>query len=265
MGMRLRGKVALVTGSSSGIGAAIAKGMATEGADVVVNYNRNQDGALATADAARSAGRQALVIQADVGQADPVDEMFEEIRGAFGRLDILVNNAGITLKRPFEESDEADWDRIISANLKGVFLCSRRALDLMPSGGSILNISSVHASTTTHNFSVYAASKGGLESLTRSMAIELGERGIRVNALRLGWIQVERDHIDLGDPSYGTVCRRIPLGRPGEVADVVPMAIHLCSREAGYITGQVICIDGGHETILNTAFPKGHCDGGARD
>jgi len=200
--MKLSGKVALVTGSSSGIGAGIAVGMAREGADVAVNCNRNRDGAERTAEAVRGAGRKALLVQADVGDAAAVRGMFGRIRDAFGRLDILVNNAGLTLKKPFAESDETDWDRIQSANLKSVFLCSREALGLMSGGGAILNVSSVHAANTTHNFSVYAASKGGMEALTRSLAIELGPSNVRVNALRLGWIQVERDRMERGDPPY---------------------------------------------------------------
>lgn len=263
--MKLKDKIALVTGSARGIGAAIAQGMAAEGAHVVVNDKHLENGADETAEAIEKTGRKAVVVRADVGVAVDVERMFDRIKREFGKLDVLVNNAGVTLKRPLDECSEADWDQVLSANLKGPFLCARAALPLMHPGGAILNISSVHAHITTFNFSAYAASKGGMEALTRSLAIELGERGIRVNALRLGWIQVERTRVGPDDPRYRPTCDRIPLRRLGEVEDVVPTAVHLCSDDARYITGQVIAIDGGHGTILNTAYPKGHVDGGAVD
>ena len=265
MSGKLHSRVSLVTGSSSGVGAAIAQGFAAEGADVVVNYSRNRDGAQRTAEAVRAAGRKVLVVQADVGKAAAVADMFGVIGREFGRLDILANNAGITPKKPFCSTKENDWDEVINTNLKSVFLCSKAALPLMPRGSAILNISSVHARITTFNFSAYGASKAGMEALTRSMAIELGIRQIRVNALRLGWIRVERDHLEPSDPRYGLVSERIPLLRLGEVGDVVPTAVHLCSDDASYITGQVIAIDGGHGTMLHTAFPKGHVADGAFD
>ena len=262
--MNLAGRIALVTGASSGVGAAIAKGLAAAGADVVINYCHKRQGALATAKAVGELGRAALVVQADVGKADAVRAMFERVGREFGRLDILVNNAGLTLKKPFADSSEADWDLVLDTNLKSVFLCSQAALPLFQNGGAILNVSSAHAWSSTFNFSVYAASKGGMEALTRSLAIELGPRGIRVNAVRLGWIQVERDHIERSDPFYEAVCERIPLRRPGEVADVVPTAVHLCSDAAAYVTGATIVVDGGHSAMLNTAFAHGHVAAGAR-
>ncbi|MBU0715779.1 MAG: SDR family oxidoreductase [Verrucomicrobia bacterium] len=263
--MRLKDKIALITGASGGIGAALAQGLAAEGAHIVVNWRRNKAGAEHTANMIRSLKQEALTVQADVGDPDAVTAMFDAIQNWKGHLDIVINNAGITLKKPFLDSDSHDWDTIHNANLKSVFLCSQKAVALMPSGGAILNISSTHALSTTYNFSVYAASKGGLEALTRSMAIELGERHIRVNALRLGLINVARDAIMPAHPDYAAICARIPLGRPGDVADVVPMAILLCSDEAAYITGQIIVIDGGCEPMLNTAFPKGHIKDGAHN
>ena len=264
MSRRFDGNVALVTGASSGVGAAIARGLAAAGAAVVVNYRRNREGAEATAAEIRQDGGAATVVPADVGSAADVEAMFERVRAEHRRLDVLVNNAGVTLKKPLLESDVADWEQVIGTNLRGAFLCTRAAAPLMPQGGAVLNISSAHAHTTTHNFGVYAASKGGLEALTRSMAVELAGLGIRANALRLGWIQVERDHVDPDDPAYERICARIPLGRPGEVTDVVPTVLHLCSGDASWITGAVVVVDGGHGVTLNTAFPRGHVEGGAR-
>ena len=261
----LTGKVALITGASSGIGAGLAAGFAQRGADVAINYSRNADGARRTAQRVQDAGQRCAVVQADVGVRSQVEAMFDQIDSRLGELGILVNNAGITLKMPFLDTTEDEWDSMMSTNLKGAFLCSQAATRRLSSrgGGAILNVSSVHAASTTYNFAAYAATKGGLEALTRSMAIELGGYGIRVNALRLGWIQVERDHITPDDPSYAAICDRIPAGRPGNVEDAVPLAALVCSDESPYLTGAVIPVHGGHEVMLNTAFAKGHVDGGA--
>ena len=263
MNRRFGGKVALVTGAAGGVGAAVARGLAAAGAAVVVNYRRNREGAEDTAAGIRAEGGLATVARADVGVEADVAAMVERVQTDHGRLDILVNNAGITLKKPLLESDAADWEQVMGTNLRGAFLCTRAAAPLMPRGSAVLNISSTHACTTTHNFGVYAASKGGLEALTRSMAVELAVLGIRANAIRLGWIQVARDRVDPDDPAYEQICARFPLGRPGEVADVVPTALHLCSDDAAWITGAVVVVDGGHGITLNTAFPHGHVEGGA--
>ncbi len=154
--MRLKGKVALITGSSSGIGRAIAIGFAREGATVVVNYRRNPRGAEGTAKQIGFLGSSFQIIRADVGKAEDVENMFSLIKKEFGKLDILVNNAGIALKLPFEEATEEEWDRTQNTNLKSVFLCSRQALAFLKrTRGCILNISSIHAATTTYNFSIY--------------------------------------------------------------------------------------------------------------
>jgi NAD(P)-dependent dehydrogenase (short-subunit alcohol dehydrogenase family) len=259
----LEGKAALVTGASSGIGAAIARAMAAAGADVAVHYHTNRKGGEATAEAVRAAGRRSLCLGADLGDASEVGRLFEELGRAWGRLDILVNNAGLTMKKAFLEVEEGEWDRVLSSNLKSVFLCSRRAAVLMGRGGAILNVSSIHAAMTTSLFSVYAASKGGMEALTRGMAIELARRGIRVNAVRPGWIQVERDRVEPEDPLYAKAAARVPLGRAGETADVAPLAVFLCSAEASYITGQVVPVEGGHGVVLNTSDPLGFGSGSA--
>ena len=138
--MRLKGKVALVTGSSSGIGAGIAKAMAAEGADIIVNYRSNKTGAEKTAEAIGQMGREVLIVQGDVGNKDDVRKLFDQIRQSFGKLDILVNNAGVSPKMPFKDTSENDWNRIIDTNLKSVFLCCKEALSIMASGGAILNI-----------------------------------------------------------------------------------------------------------------------------
>ena len=261
--MMLKDKVALVTGSSAGIGAAIAKGFAAAGADVVVNYRADENGAKATEQAIRDCGRRCLVVRADVGKADEVKHMFDETEKTFGHLDILVNNAGYAPKRPFSQIEEDDWDQLLATNLKSVFLCCKRALAVMPRGGSIVNISSVHAFSTLHNFSHYSASKAAMESLTRSLAVEYGECGIRVNALRVGLVITEREPFGPEVPSYQAVCDRIPVGRLGQVDDIVGPAIFLCTEQAGFITGAILNIDGGATATLNAPFAKGFVEDGA--
>ena len=261
--MKLKGKVALVTGSSAGIGAAMAKGFAAAGADIVVNYRSDENGAKATEQAVRNCGCRCLVVRADVGKTDEVKRMFDEIESTFGRLDILVNNAGYAPKSSFSQIEEDDWDKLLATNLKSVFLCCKRALAIMPRGGSVLNISSVHSFVTQYNFSHYAATKAAMESLTRSLAIEYGECGIRVNALRVGWIVTEREPFGPEEPSYPAVCARIPIGRVGQVDDIVGPALLLCTEQAGFVTGAILNVDGGATAMLNAPFAKGFIEGGA--
>lgn len=262
--MRLDGKVAVVTGSSRGIGAGIAKGLAAEGADLLLNYHGSAGSADAVLAEIRRIGRRADVVRADVASAQDVRSLFDVARQLFGKVDILVNNAGISPKRPFEEWDEALFDRVVGTNLKGTYLCTQAALPLMTAGSCILNVSSVHAFISTHNFSVYAASKGGLEALTRNLAIELGPRGIRVNAIRPGFIVVEEDPFDDSHPDFQAVMERFPMRRVGCIDDVVPMAVHLCTDDARYVTGATLPIDGGMGIQVNTPYPLGYAKDGAR-
>ena len=264
MAVDLIGKIALVTGSSSGIGAAIAKGLAAQGADVIINYHANRTGAEDTVEAARAFGVKATPLCFDVGKSDEVDEAFLQIKSDFGRLDILVNNAGITPKIPVLEFSERAWDRTFEINIKSVFLCTRLAVPLMSDGGAVLNISSIHAIASTHNFAVYAATKGAMDAFTRSLAIELAEKNIRVNAIRPGWIHVQRESVESGTENHRGFVDRVPMHRQGRVEDIVPTAILLCSESASYITGQVWTIDGGHSTMMNAAYPLGHIPDGAR-
>lgn len=255
--MRLQQKTILVTGASSGVGASCAVALAREGARVVVNYNSNAAGAARTLEQVEAAGSSGFIFQADVGVIADVQAMMEEIRAREHRLDGLINNAGITLKKQFAETTEADWDQIFQTNLKGVFFCCREALPLLPPGSAVVNVSSIHARHSTSLFSVYGASKGAMETLTRNLAMELGGRGIRVNALRLGIINVERDAIRPGDALHSPTCARIPLGRIGEVEDVTGAAVFLLSDESTYVTGQILAIDGGWGGPLSTPGARG--------
>ena len=248
----IEGKVGLVTGASSGIGAGIAKVLAREGADVAVHYNRNEAGAKATAEAIEQMGRRAVVLQADICIAEDIERLFKRIIETFGCIDILVNNAGITTRMDFLETDESFFNAMIGTDLKGTFLCSRRAAEIMKrqGGGRIINVSSVHDILTSHEFSLYAAAKGGVSRLTAGMAVDLADYGITVNAVSPGWVPVESEG-EYPQELYDAFCAHTPLGRPGTPEDVGELVAFLASERSGWLTGQVIHIDGGASCIIN--------------
>lgn len=246
MGPILRDKNALVTGSSSGIGAGIAKYFAALGANVGVNFCTNAQGAEKTAQAVQAAGTTPVIIGADISSVDDVERMFREFEEALGPIHVLVNNAGITPKVPLSETDEEAFEQVVGTNLKGTLMCSRQAARRMKSrGGAILNISSTHATATRRSFGMYGPTKAGIEMLTKAAAVEWGEWGIRVNCLRVGLISVARDPMRPDDPRYEGVCQRLPVGRPGVPEDIAPVAALLCSDLAGFITGAILPVDGG--------------------
>ncbi len=252
MGGLVTGKVSLVTGSSSGIGCGIAKVLAREGADVVVNYRTNAEGADATAEQVKKMGRRSLVVQADVSVSAEVDRLFQLTVKTFGRIDILVNNAGITTRMPFLETDEAFFDKMINVDLKGVFLCSHRAALIMKEQkwGRIINISSIHDTLTSHDFSLYAAVKGAVSRLTAGMAVDLADYGITVNAISPGWVPVESEG-EYPKALYDALCAGIPLGRPGTPEEIGELAVFVASDRAGWLTGQAIYLDGGVSCMIN--------------
>lgn len=248
----VEGKVALVTGASSGIGVGIAKVLAREGADIAVHYNRNRAGAEATAEAIRQTGRGTCVVQADIAIAADVERLFARVVETFGCLDILVNNAGITPRMDFLETDASFFDTMIGTDLKGTFLCSRRAAEIMKGqgGGRIVSISSVHDKLTSHEFSLYAAAKGGVSRLTAGMAVDLADYGITVNAISPGWVPVEQEGT-YPERLFEAFCAHTPLKRPGTPQDVGELAAFLASDRAGWLTGQVIHLDGGTSCMIN--------------
>ena len=240
---RLRNKVAVVTGAGAGIGRAIALRFGAEGAGVVVN-DINAATAAETAQAIVSAGGSAISVAADVADADQVDRLFDATLERFTTVDVLVNNASLTkTTRHFLEADEAWWDQILAANLKSAFLCALRAARLMVRRrqGSIINMSSGGASRAHRGNAAYDAAKGGVEALTRALALDLGPYGVRVNALVPGSINSQR--LD-----EGTLRERgmaMPLGRVGDVAEMAGPAVFLASEDASYITGHMLVVDGG--------------------
>jgi 3-oxoacyl-[acyl-carrier protein] reductase len=243
MADRLQGKVAIVTGAAHGIGRAIAERYGAEGAKVVV-CDVQTEAANAVAAGINNAGGTAVAIVADVSAQSDVDRLFDETLERFGTVDVLVNNAGLTnTERHFLEGDEAWWDRIHAVNLKGTFLCGLRAAKHMAARGDgvIINLSSGGATRAHRGNAAYDATKGGIEALTRAMAVDLAPYGVRVNALIPG-------SINSGGMSDETKRERgeaIPMGRVGETTDMAGPAVFLASDDAAYITGHMLAVDGG--------------------
>lgn len=245
---KLTDKIALITGASRGIGAAIAFDLAAAGADVVVNYRRNEHAALGVRDSIERLGRRAMVVQADVASKPDIDRMFDRAESDWGKVDILVNNAGIEVRCPVRDFDEADYDATLDTNLKGAFFCAQRALEGMKENGwgRLVNISSIHERTPTRFSAPYAMSKGGLLLLTRELAAEYSRYGITVNNVTPGAIRTDINREVLSDPAYeANVVARIPAGFIGQPEDVSKVVVFLCTDDARYITGASFVVDGG--------------------
>ena len=244
--MDLQGKIALVTGSSRGIGEVIATRLAGAGARVAVNYHTGAEAAAKVVDAIASSGGEACAIGCDVSQEDQVESMVAEVVQRWGRLDILVNNAGITRDRLLLRMKPDEWDEVIAVNLRGAFLCTHAVLRHMvrQRHGRIVSMSSVVGLSGNPGQANYAASKAGLIGFTKAMAREVASRNITVNAVAPGYIttaMVEK----LPEEAWKAILSRIPMGRFGTPEDVAETVAFLCTDAAGYITGQVIGIDGG--------------------
>lgn len=247
--VELAGKVALVTGASSGIGRGIAMALAEQGADIVVNYQHDAAGAAETARLIRVGGRRALLVGANVGEPDEVARMFAALDDEFGRIDILVNNAGIGGSGRISETSFAAWERVIRTNLHGPFLCSQQAahrLIAQGQGGRIVNISSVHEEACSIGGGAYCASKAGLRNLTRTLALELGEHGVTVNDVAPGMILTPMNRRAQDDSDYLRWAEaQIPMRRVGQPRDVGGMVAFLCSEAGSYCSGSTFFVDGG--------------------
>ncbi|MGH7313635.1 MAG: SDR family NAD(P)-dependent oxidoreductase [Candidatus Rokuibacteriota bacterium] len=248
--MKLDGRIALVTGASRGFGRAIALALARAGADVAVNYHASPGPAAEVVREIEKQGRRALAVRADVSREDQVQSLLETVRRELGQLDVLVNNAGIMVHGPFREIPVARYAEMFAVNVTGTMLCTYHALPAMIEGrhGRIINLSSQlaqRAVSSTGGFAGYAATKGAVESFTRSMAAEVGQHGITVNAIAPGGIETEMSR-NVMTPEYRA--RRLgelPVRRFGSVEDVAYCAVFLAADEAGYLTGQIIHPSGG--------------------
>lgn len=253
---RFEGKKILVTGAATGIGAGIAKRFAAEGGSVAVNYVANPEQAamvgaevLEACMASGATGCEDLVIQADVSHEDSVAEMFRKVLEKWGRIDVVINNAGIQKPTPSHELEAKDFDRVLDVNLRGAWLCSRAAIRHFlsrPGGGVIINNSSVHQIIPKPKYLSYSISKGGMANLTRTLALEYADRGIRVNAVAPGAIVTPINQAWIGDAqAKSAVESHIPMGRAGTVEEIAGVVAFLASADASYVTGQTLYACGG--------------------
>jgi glucose 1-dehydrogenase len=246
---RLKDRIAVVTGSSSGIGQGIAVRFAQEGARVVVNYVGHPEGADQTVAAIQKAGGQAVICQADVTRMEDIRKLIDAAWETYGGCDILVNNAGMEQEANFWEVTEADYDKVLAVNLKGPFFLTQYFVQKLLTAdkpGRIINISSVHEDMAFPHFSTYCASKGGIRMLMRDLAVELGPKNITVNNIAPGAIITPMNAKLSNDKALlDRLLQNIPLGRIGTVEDVAGLTAFLASDEAAYITGSTYVIDGG--------------------
>lgn len=255
---KLEGKVALVTGSSQGIGQGVVLRLAQEGANVVINYRSHPEGAEQTLAKVEAIGGKCYIaqcsskgytIKADLGNVTEIRQLIAESIEHFGELDILVNNAGVEKHAAFWDVTEADYDAVMNVNLKGVFFATQafvQHLIATQRRGKIINISSVHEELPFPNFTAYCASKGGMKMLARNLAIELGTLGITVNNIAPGAIETPINTKLLNDPEkLGALLKNIPLGRLGQPEDVAALVAFLASADADYVTGATFFVDGG--------------------
>ncbi|SEI20167.1 glucose 1-dehydrogenase [Rhizobium tibeticum] len=244
---KLAGKVAVVTGGSKGIGAAIAKALAAEGAQVVVNYASSKAGADAVVQTITAAGGKAIAVQGDVSKAEQAQGLVDAAVKEFGQLDVLVNNSGVYEFAPIEQVTEEQYRRMFDVNVLGVLLSTQAALKHLGEGGSVINISSVATSLAPPASSVYTGTKGALDSITSVLANELGPRKIRVNAILPGIVETEGTHTAgvIGSDFEHSAVTQTPLGRIGQPDDIAGVAVFLASDDARWLTGERLVASGG--------------------
>ncbi|MBY5551159.1 glucose 1-dehydrogenase [Rhizobium leguminosarum] len=244
---KLTGKVAVVTGASKGIGAAIAKALAAEGAQVVVNYASSKAGADAVVASISAAGGKAIAVQGDVSKASEAQGLVDAAVKEFGKLDVLVNNSGVYEFASIEEVTEEQYRRIFDVNVLGVLLTTQAAVKHLGEGGSIINISSVVTSLALPATTVYTGTKGAVEGINSVLAKELGPRKIRVNAILPGMVETEGAHTAgvIGSDFEQTIVAQTPLGRIGQPDDIASVAVFLASDDARWLTGERLAASGG--------------------
>ena len=246
---KLTGKVAVVTGASKGIGANIAKQLAAAGASVIVNYASSKDGAARVVAEIEAAGGRSAAVQGDVSLKGDIDRLFAQTEATFGKADILVNNAGVYGFGPLETVTEEDFHRHFNLNVLGLLLTTQKAVEHFGDrGGSVINVSSVVAFASIPGSSVYSATKGAVETITRVLAAELGPKKIRVNSLSPGMIETEGTHTAgfIGSEFQSKIESEAPLRRIGQPQDIGPVAVFLASEDSGWVTGEFIRVSGGN-------------------
>jgi len=245
---KLANKVALVTGTSKGIGAGIAKALAADGASVVVNYASSKEGADKVVADIKAKGGKAIAVQGDFSKKEDIGKVFAEVKRTFGRLDTLVNNAGVYEFSPLGEITEESFHKMFNLNVLGLILSSQEALKYFgPEGGSIINIGSVASSSNPPTASVYTATKGAVDSVTRTLSKELGPKKIRVNSINPGMVETEGVHSAgfIGSDFQKWAESQTPLGRIGQPNDIAPVAVFLASDDSSWLTGELILAGGG--------------------
>jgi 3-oxoacyl-[acyl-carrier protein] reductase len=245
---KLTGKVAIVTGASKGIGAGIAKGLAAEGAAVVVNYSSSKEGADRVVAEITGQGGKAIAVQGSVAKADDVKRIFAEAKKAFGRLDVLVNNAGVYQFAPLEGITEEQFHGMFNTNVLGLLLATQEAeKHFSAEGGSVINIGSTATTITPPTSTVYTATKGAVDMVTRVLAKELGPKKIRVNSINPGMVETEGVHAAgfIDSDFQKTFEAQTPLGRIAQTDDITPIAVFLASSDSGWLTGELIQASGG--------------------
>ncbi len=253
----MAGKRVLVTGSGTGIGHEIALEFARQGADVVVHYAHDEKGARAAVADIRGLGRRAEAFKADFDRVEDAARLGDEAIAFLGGLDCLVNNSGITFNKPFLEVKPDQFDRVFNVNMRAQFFLTQRAVRdmLTHGGGAVCNITSVHGLSGAPEHCVYAGTKGAIIAYTRSLAVELAHKGVRVNAIAPGWVTVENYYKAL--PGFNeadaakTAAEKIPLGRSGLKVEIAKLAVFLCSEDAAFIIGQTIVADGGTTSLMS--------------
>ena len=250
--MKLEGKVALVTGSSRGVGKAVALGFAASGADVVINYTSNQDAADNVVSEIQTMGRSAVAVKADVAVKSEVERLVNSAAEKFGKLDILVNNAGFTRPAMMVKMSEDQWDQVVDIHLKGAFMCSQAAGKLMKeqNSGKIINVTSVAGIVGTVGQINYSAAKGGIISMTKSIAREMARYNVCANVISLGIVATDMtEKIRTDEKLKDIYMNRILLKRFAVPDDISPAFVFFASDDSNYITGQLVCVDGGYGMI----------------
>jgi 3-oxoacyl-[acyl-carrier protein] reductase len=244
---KLAGKVAVVTGASKGIGAAIATALAAEGASVVVNYASSQEAADAVVAKITAAGGKAVAVRGDVSSKSDAEAIVDAAVSKFGRLDILVNNSGVYNFAPIEEVTEADFHRHFNINVLGLLLTTQAAAKHLGEGGSVINIGSLVTRITPPGSAVYTATKGAVDAITGVLSLELGPRKIRVNSINPGMVETEGTHAAgfIGSDFHGHAVAQTPLGRIGQPDDIASIAVFLASDASGWLTGELLNAAGG--------------------